>query len=252
MWLHSPLSPRKLQNPELRCSSKKLRKSQNLLEGRRPCGRWASSNLPGCYAALEPHSCLARTLPTFSRHSPKQPGPAVSRHWAGVAVFLLYQDLAEIGGEWVMFVQWFVQASGYISAQGYSRGSAGCASPAHVRGHAAAAIGESSPRSPALRGVLLLSQLVTKVHSVCLSCRDARCYQAACQGASGRAMRSGSAVRTLQQPCLPCTASRRDAALATAKTPAPAPVTQLLKVAGWRLGLRSICLLLLLIVLIIA
>lgn len=186
-------------------------------------------------AVTQPHSCSARTLPTLPRHSPTQPGPAVSRHWAGVAVFLLYQDLAEIGGEWVMFVQRFVQANGYVSAQGYSGGSAGCASPAHVRGCRATrpvVVGDSRTHSPALRGVLSVSQLVTKVRSVCLSCRDAQCYQAACQGAGGRDMHSGSAVRMLQQPCLPCTGSRRDAALAAAKTPAPAPVTQLLKVAG--------------------
>lgn len=134
MWLHSPLSPRKLQNPELRCSSKKLRKSQNLLEGRRPCGRWASSNLPGCYAALEPHSCLARTLPTFSRHSPKQPGPAVSRHWAGVAVFLLYQDLAEIGGVGhvcavVCAGKWLCKRSGLLPRLGRLRLPSACAGP---------------------------------------------------------------------------------------------------------------------------
>lgn len=54
VWPHSPLSPRKLQNLKLRCSSKKLRKRQNLLEGRRPCRRWASSNLPGCSAPPQP------------------------------------------------------------------------------------------------------------------------------------------------------------------------------------------------------
>lgn len=124
-------------------------------------------------AVTQPHSCLARTLPTLPCHSPTQPGPAVSRHWAVVAVFLLYQDLAERGGEWVMFVQWFVQANGYVSAQGYSGGSAGCASPAHVHScRPARRRGDRGQKHTQLLGDLSLPQLVTKVHSVCPSC----CY----------------------------------------------------------------------------
>lgn len=61
----------------------------------------------------------------------------------------------------------------------------------------------------------------------------------------------GCAGGCLQHPCVPRAGSRR-AALALPRAPAPAPVTQLPKVAGWRLGLRPSCLLLLLIVLIIA
>lgn len=69
MWPRSPFSPGKLQNPELHCSSEKLRKSQNLLQDRRLHWPSASSNLPGCYAELEPHHhCLARALQTFPRH----------------------------------------------------------------------------------------------------------------------------------------------------------------------------------------
>ena len=69
---------------------------------------------------------------------PKQSRSAGSRSWVGFFFFLLYQDLAEIScdlGERVMFVQWFVNANCYVSAQGYSGGSAGRASPrAHVHG----------------------------------------------------------------------------------------------------------------------
>ena len=76
-------------------------------------------------------------LPTSQDpNSPDRLGPG-----AGLGFFfffLLYQDLAEIGcdlGERVMFVQWFVNANCYVSAQGYSGGSAGRASPrAHVHG----------------------------------------------------------------------------------------------------------------------
>lgn len=106
------LSPGKLQNPELRCSSKQLRKRQNLLEGRRPRRRWASSNLPGCYAAPQ---LLGKDIADPPTSQPRAVRPAVSRHCAGAAVFLLYQDRAEIGGEWVMFVQSIVQDDDYVS-----------------------------------------------------------------------------------------------------------------------------------------
>lgn len=39
------------------------------------------------------------------------------------------------------------------------------------------------PTRPRAPPALTLARLVTKVHGVCPGCRDARCYQAACQGA---------------------------------------------------------------------
>lgn len=81
---------------------------------------------------------------------------------------------------------------------------------------------------------------------MCLSCCESWCYQAVCQGPV-----PGPHTRAvLSEFC----SSRVYPAPApdAAKTPAPAPVTQLLKVAGGRPGSRSICLLLLLIVLITA
>lgn len=53
------------------------------------------------------------------------------------------------------------------------------------------------------------------------------------------------------QQCLPCAFSDQTPLPPLPRAPVLAPVTQLLKVAGWRLGLRPRCLFLLLIVLII-
>lgn len=246
---HSPSSPRKLQNSELRCSSKKLRKRQNLLEGRRPCRRSASSNLPGCSTAPQLlGKDIAITLPTLPHHNPKQPGPAVSRHWAGVAVFLLY--LAELGGEWVMFAQRSVHPHGYVRPRGYSGGSAGCASRAHARGcRAARRRARGQPRTGPRSGEFGHRPGSSRRCTACAGLPRCPVLSGCMPGGrwprhalGQRCPNAAAAVFTLHGlPTRRCSA---------AKTPAPAPVTQLLKVAGWRPGSRSICLLLLLIVLI--
>lgn len=67
---------------------------------------------------------------------------------------MLYQDLAEMGcflGERVMFAQRFVNANCYVSAQGYSGGSAGRASP-RARAPCAACLPAASGAPPRVRG----------------------------------------------------------------------------------------------------
>lgn len=89
---------------------------------------------------LEPSRLLRRAQPGHCEPShvsrPKQSPPAGSRIWVGVGgFFLLCQDLAEIVcvlRKWVMFVQRFVNANRYASAQGCSRGWAGRASPVRM------------------------------------------------------------------------------------------------------------------------
>lgn len=288
MWPHSPFSPRKLQNPELCCSSEKLRKSQNLLQDRRPHRPSASSNLPGSYAELKPHHhCSARALRTSPRHKTQTvPTSCVQELGWGLVFFvwvffLFYQDLDEIGcdlSEWVMFVQRFVNAGCYVSAQGYSRGLAGPASPPCACARGAACLlagsvsGVTSTRIPLcpweLRYCPSSLSRCTGCACMCVSRCSGACAGAVTQKCEGLrpwgGVCRGAASRTLAQhsPHAPLRASSSsvypplapDKALLSPlpRTPALAPVTQLLKVAGWRPGLCPSCLFLLLIVLIIA
>lgn len=100
---------------------------------------------------------------------------------------------------------------------------------------------------------------VSHCSSICVGVATRRCEglrtQGVCHGAASRALRQCSPhapLHTSSSSVYPPLAPNEALLSPLPRTPVLAPVTQLLKVAGWRPGLRPSCLFLLLIVLIIA